>query len=153
MRHLANHVTNGFLLQISSTTQIWARAMMEHKHESQLWTDAYRKENHRRLEARCARLCSVLDDCGIPYLLPTAGLFVWIDLSSFLPTDPSLSVSEKERKLYLHLVKEVGLLLTPGLSMKNEKPGYFRCVFTAATEEEFELSLKRFQVLSNTPRC
>ena len=56
-----------------------------------------------------------------------------------------MSPEEQERVLYLELVNEYGLLLTPGWSMRNERPGFFRCVFTAATEEEFTLSLERFR--------
>ena len=40
-------------------------------------------------------------------------------------------------------MKEYGLLFTPGMSMRNERPGFFRCVFTAASEEEFDLGLDR----------
>ena len=119
--------------------------MMERKHESgELWVDAFRRENHSRLEARCSQLTAVFDECQIPYLPPTCGLFIWLDLSQYL--DLSLPTpEEQERDLYLKLVGEFGLLLTPGLSMKNEEPGFFRCVFTAATDEEFALSLDRFR--------
>ncbi len=42
-------------------------------------------------------------------------------------------------------MKEFGLLFTPGRSMRNELPGFFRCVFTAASDEEFNLGLKRIK--------
>jgi len=38
---------------------------------------------------------------------------------------------------------QYGLLFTPGMSMRNERPGFFRCVFTSASEEEFDLGLER----------
>jgi len=38
---------------------------------------------------------------------------------------------------------QYGLLFTPGMSMRNERPGFFRCVFTSASEEEFDLGLDR----------
>jgi aspartate/methionine/tyrosine aminotransferase len=119
---------------------------MERKHTNdESWVSAFRRENHNRLERRCQELTDVFDECNIPYLPPTSGLFVWLDLSKYLPRDESLSPAEKERELYLQLVQEFGLLLTPGLSMRNEQPGFFRCVFTAATEDEFALSLDRFR--------
>ena len=111
----------------------------------ELWVSAFRRENHRRLEERCQQLLTVLDECQIPYLTPDSGLFVWLDLSEFLPQDQTMSPQEKERHLYLQLVHEFGLLLTPGSSMRNEQPGFFRCVFTAATNEEFALALDRFK--------
>ena len=127
--------------------------MLEQKQdEGNSWVSAFRRENHERLERRCQQLTDVLDECGIPYLPPNAGLFVWLDLSKHLPRDTHLSPEERERHLYLKLVHEFGLLLTPSLSMKNERPGFFRCVFTAATEEEFALSLDRFRNFANSER-
>jgi aspartate/methionine/tyrosine aminotransferase len=134
---------------ISSTTQLWTKMMLEHEHEEgESWVHAFRRMNYSRLAQRSAQLTAVLDDFQIPYLTPTAGLFVWIDLSRYLPSDSHLTPSEQERELYLELVHTYGLLLTPGLSMKNEQPGFFRCVFTAATEEEFALGLQRLQTFA-----
>lgn len=133
------------LCQISSQTQVWTESLLSKTENSQSWTSAFREENHRRLNARCEALTACLDECGIPYLTPTSGLFCWIDLSQYLPTGTEMSDAERERELYLRLVKEFGLLLTPGDSMKNERPGFFRIVFTAATDEEFQLGLERFR--------
>jgi len=113
--------------------------------DSTSWVSAFRQENHRRLDRRCQKLTDVLTECGIPFLPPTAGLFVWIDLSKYLPKDAGLSAADSERQLYLRLVHDFGLLLTPGLSMRNEEPGFFRFVFTAATDDEFALSLDRLR--------
>lgn len=107
----------------------------------------FQRENHRRLIERCQRLTGALDEIRIPYLPPSSGLFVWIDLSSFLSTDPTLSADEAERLLYLQLIEKAGLLLTPGRSMKNELPGFFRLVFTAVRDEEFSLCLDRLRRL------
>ena len=133
------------LCQISSQTQVWTESTLTKMQDGKSWTSVFRQENHRRLNARCEALTACLDECGIPYLLPSAGLFCWIDLSSHLPTDPKMTDSERERELYLKLVKEFGLLLTPGDSMRNERPGFFRIVYTAASEEEFNLGLDRFR--------
>jgi aspartate/methionine/tyrosine aminotransferase len=135
-----------FYRQISSTTQLWAKEMLERQHiNGELWVSAFRRENHTRLERRSLQLCTVLDECGIPYLTPNSGLFVWLDLSRYLSHDAQLRTEDKERDLYLNLVHEFGLLLTPGLSMRNEQPGFFRCVYTAATDDEFLVSLDRFR--------
>jgi aspartate/methionine/tyrosine aminotransferase len=42
-------------------------------------------------------------------------------------------------------LSDVDIPYTPGMSMRNERPGFFRCVFTAASEEEFELGLERIR--------
>lgn len=145
------------LCQISSTQQVWTEQMMRRlsdkdNKDSELWTESFRRENHRRLAERCDVLQGCLDECKIPFLNPTAGLFLWMDLTEFLPKDSNMSSADKERQLYLELVHEFGLLLTPGWSMRNEEPGFFRCVFTAATQEEFDVSLVRFKKFVETKR-
>lgn len=106
------------------------------------WIGAFRAENHRRLARRSDQLTQLLAKYNIKYLVPTSGMFVWIDLSKYLPGE-ILSPEGKERDLYKRLVDNHGLLLTPGLSMSNEEPGFFRFVFTAASDNEFQLALQR----------
>jgi 1-aminocyclopropane-1-carboxylate synthase len=132
------------LCQISSQTQLWTADLLQRKMEetNELWTTAFRRENHKRLMQRYVALSAVLDRYKIPFLTAQAGLFVWVDLSQFLVLN--VPPAAQERTLYLELI-EFGLLLTPGLSMRHERPGFFRCVFTAASEDEFALALQRFQ--------
>jgi aspartate/methionine/tyrosine aminotransferase len=134
------------LCQVSSSTQRWVTELFQRKNDTgELWPLSFLHENRDRLGARSRQLTKCLDDCSIPYLPPTSGLFVWIDLTAYLSADSGLTDSQKEHKLYRTLAKDFGLLLTPGLSMRNEKPGFFRIVFTAATDEEFTLCLERFR--------
>jgi aspartate/methionine/tyrosine aminotransferase len=143
------------LCQVSSPTQVWTEQVMKRlsdENPQETWTASFRRENHKRLSKRSSALTATLDDCQIPYLEPTAGLFCWMDLSEFLPSDLSMSPGDRERQLYLEMVNEFGLLFTPGWSMRNEKPGFFRCVFTAATQEEFTLSLERFRKFAAAKR-
>lgn len=132
------------LCQVSSQTQLWTKQMLEHKTaQGETWTSAFRKENHERLRERSSQITAILDKYDIPYLQPTAGLFVWIDLSSFLPNQAE--VNDVERTLYMKLILQYGLLFTPGSSMRHNAPGFFRCVFTAATEDEFQLAKERLE--------
>ena len=48
------------------------------------------------------------------------------------------------------MIQQYGLLFTPGSSMKNEQPGFFRFVFTAATDTEYELALQRMETFLQT---
>lgn len=130
---------------ISSHTQLLVEKMLTTASDDPKvsWTNRFRAKSHERLRKRGDVVHSTLDELGIPHLKGTAGLFVWMDLQEFLPANGSDAA--RERELYLELSKEYGLLFTPGLSMKNEKPGFFRCVFTAASDEEFELGMVRLR--------
>jgi len=137
------------MCQISSQTQILVEGMMTAKEDDgKQWTSAFRAEHQARLRARGDRLQSLLHEFDIPHLPATCGLFCWMDLSQFLPladNSNSNANAERERSLYLSLVNEYGLLFTPGLSMRNERPGFFRCVFSAAHDDEFDLALMRLR--------
>ena len=142
------------LCQISSQTQVTVETMLTAKENDEYWTDVFLRENRARIRSRCHKLQTCLEQCGIPFLEAESGLFVWMDLTQFLPSlDPAQvdgeeaveSMQKRERALYLELMTEFGLLFTPGLSMRNERPGFFRCVFTAGSDDEFALSLDRIR--------
>jgi aspartate/methionine/tyrosine aminotransferase len=134
------------LCSISSQTQMLVERMMTAASSEDpkiSWTTQFRANNYQRLKARGDAWQSVLDEVQIPYLQATAGLFVWMDFTEFLPEHGT--IDERERECYLELLHEFGLLFTPGRSMKNEVPGFFRCVFTAASDAEFELGMGRLR--------
>ena len=162
------------LCQISSTTQrAVSRLLSDTDSAGQLWAATFEAENASRIRARHDRLTATLDAARIGYLPASAGLFVWIDLRPFLdpeilaaqtqtppPLPPPLAATRllgpadaaAESELYLRLIREFGLLLTPGASMRTEAAGFFRCVFTAASDEAFDVALERFARLGASPR-
>lgn len=140
---------------VPSATQVLVREMLS----DEAWVQNFERESKRRTRERYEALVDCLDRHSIPHLPATAGLFCWIDLREWLRIPPSGAgdiegeqAQRAERELYLKLMKEFGLLLTPGLSMKAEEPGLFRCVFTAAGEKGFEEALKRFDLFGQSPR-
>ncbi|VEU37374.1 unnamed protein product [Pseudo-nitzschia multistriata] len=141
------------LCSVSSQTQCLVEDMMTEVSppSSVHWTKGFLTENQRRIRERKDAWQSCLDELGIPHLDATAGLFCWMDFSEFLPETGT--PSERERALYLELLTEYGLLFTPGDSMKNELPGFFRCVFTAASDHEFELGMERLRNYVNEKRA
>jgi aspartate/methionine/tyrosine aminotransferase len=145
------------LCSISSQTQMLVERMLtassaslEDDPNKISWTTQFRANNYQRLNARGDAWQNVLDEMQIPYLSATAGLFVWMDFTEFLPEHGT--ADERERACYLELLHDFGLLFTPGRSMKNERPGFFRCVFTAATDDEFALGLERLRNYVQTKR-
>lgn len=154
------------LCQISSQTQLTVEEMLSAQADTvdSLWsTDSFLPENHTRIRKRSNRLQACLNECGIPFLAGDSGLFLWMDFSQFLPPSSEegsspLEASEeskdvRERALYLELMQEFGLLFTPGRSMRNELPGFFRCVFTAASDNEFALGLERIKTFVSAKRA
>lgn len=145
------------MCQISSQTQVLVENMVKAKsNDGEFWTSEFLAENNSRIRARSTALQAILNEFNIPHLNPTSGLFCWMDMSKYLPPledamitpegDEILeSMQTRERALYLELMNEHGLLFTPGLSMRNERAGFFRCVFTAASDEEFDLALMRLR--------
>jgi aspartate/methionine/tyrosine aminotransferase len=150
------------MCQISSQTQLLVQELLSssttddsNQEGKEKWTTAFQRENHHRLRARSDQWQGLCDKLHVPYIPATAGLFVWLDLSEFLPisnADDTDDDQQRERALYLELTQSFGLLFTPGLSMRTERPGFFRCVFTAANEAEFELALQRFEQFVTTKR-
>jgi aspartate/methionine/tyrosine aminotransferase len=151
------------LCQVSSQTQLTVENLLTSSCERGTnWaTDEFLPENHRRIQERSLRLQKCLDECSIPYLKGDSGLFLWMDFSEFLIGEPKIgqcvvesdeSKDVRERSLYLELMHEFGLLFTPGRSMRAEYPGFFRCVFTAASDEEFSLGLDRIKKYVDTKR-
>ncbi len=160
------------LCQISSQTQQTVEAMLtatvtdgeddEDSSHCRFWaTDEFLPQNNERIKIRSDRVQLCLEDCNIPCLFGDSGLFLWMDLTEFLPS-PTTSETEdeeseeskdaRERELYLELLQEYGLLFTPGRSMRNEVPGFFRFVFTAASDDEFELGLERIKAYVKAKR-
>jgi len=156
------------LCQISSQTQLLVEKMLTAPSASQdgeggYWsTDDFLPEARRRMKARCEKLESCLNEAGIPHLTSDSGMFVWMDMREFLPAredgngsgeESQETIDKRERTLYLELLQKHGLLFTPGRSMKNELPGFFRCVFTAASDHEFDLGLERIVNFVNEKRA
>ncbi|EJK67284.1 hypothetical protein THAOC_11717 [Thalassiosira oceanica] len=147
------------LCQISSQTQLLVERMLcataiSDDESKGMFVDVCLRSNQDRIRARCDVLQSTLQKLNIPHLNADSGLFVWMDFREFLaPLESGVteanecleSKERRERQLYLMLMKEYGLLFTPSMSMRNERPGFFRCVFTAASEAEFELGLERLK--------
>lgn len=151
------------LCQISSQTQLLVERMLSNDDDDEsksnsCWSFDFLKENNIRIHKRVSQLMKLLDQYQITYLEPDSGLFLWMDLREFLlsPSNDDDGKEQKEeksvqdhedleRELYLDLMHNHGLLFTPGMSMRNAEAGFFRLVFTAATDQEFELALERLE--------
>ena len=105
------------------------------------WTEEFLEGNNKRVRDRYERLVGDCERNGIKYLPASAGLYVWIDLRHLLGEGG-------EEALYSRLIAEFGMVMTPGRSQGMVVDGFFRCVFTAAENEDFERVLERMETLT-----
>lgn len=106
----------------------------------------YVTENARRLRAAASLCCQAMDELCVSYVAPSAGMFLWIDLSPYLP-EPTW---EAEYQFFLKMKEQAGLILTPGESQLAPHPGHFRVCYAFASMDALAEGLRRLKLfLSN----
>ncbi|KAK9271372.1 hypothetical protein L1049_026962 [Liquidambar formosana] len=106
-----------------------------------LFTSSYIEKNQRRLRKRKEVLVSGLANAGIRCLKSNAGLFCWVDMRHLL----SSYTFEAEMELWIKILREVGLNVSPGSSCHCTEPGWFRMCFANMSEETLNLSMQRIK--------
>lgn len=105
------------------------------------FVDEFVGESARRLAARHAAFVRGLGDLGIKCLDSNAGLFFWMDLRGLLEE----ATVEAETKLWLVILREVKLNVSPGTSFHCPEPGWFRVCFANMDEETVRVALWRIR--------
>jgi 1-aminocyclopropane-1-carboxylate synthase len=91
-----------------------------------------------------------LRQAGIPFVRPSAGLFLWIDLSGFLDAPGTV---DAETRLYKAVLAECNVNLTPGTAFHSPQPGWFRFIFTNTPLSTMRVALQRIiTLLQDAPR-
>ncbi|EDV21831.1 1-aminocyclopropane-1-carboxylate synthase-like protein 1 [Trichoplax sp. H2] len=104
------------------------------------WLDnVYFPTMRRRLKESYEIVRQTLDELGIRYVIPKAGLFVWVDLIEFMP---SVDL-EGERKLWLSIL-ENGVGTAPGYAFYCCERGWYRIIF-ALPVADVTLAMERFK--------
>lgn len=122
---------------ISSQTQyLLANILGDRK-----FTENYVKENGRRLKKRRETIVSWLNGFGIRCLEGNAGLFCWVDMRHLL----SFNTFEAEMEIWMKILCDVGLNVSPGSSFHCSEPGWFRVCFANMSEEALLASMRRIK--------
>jgi aspartate/methionine/tyrosine aminotransferase len=108
---------------VSNDTQLALAQLLE----DHAFVHSYVLEMRSQLRASRDAILPFLERMRVPHVLPTAGLFLWLDLSRFLP--PHLDAREAEARLQQLLFDRARVVLTPGLACHAARPGFFRCCF------------------------
>jgi aspartate/methionine/tyrosine aminotransferase len=103
------------------------------------WLDLFIGSMRESLCGAYDRVTAMLDDGGILYVPAEAGVFVLLDLRPFL-TAPTW---EAEHDLWLAMLEQARVNLTPGAACRVGEPGFFRLCYAAQPIETVEVAVDR----------
>lgn len=83
-----------------------------------------------------------LDEMVLPFIPAEAGMFIYVDFSSILPS----KTFEWEQKLS-ELMYQARVILTPGESQHDPAPGMFRICYAWVSPEVLEVAMERLSRL------
>ena len=100
-------------------------------------------EDSRTQLVHSYQICSrKLDEMVIPHVHAVAGLFVYVDFSSLLPEN-----SFRGEAAFARLMQEATrVVMTPGRSQHDRKPGMFRLCYTWVSPEVLEVAMERLSL-------
>ena len=103
------------------------------------WVDGYITTMRDGLRNANRRLTELLDDGGVPYIPAEAGVFTVLDLRSYLTEQ----TWEAEHVLWLRILDEARVNLTPGVACHNGEPGFMRLCYAGLPTEKLEVGVRR----------
>ena len=127
--------------------------LFDYKHPMQLimadillddaFVEPYLISSRKKLRQSYALCTAKLDEMVIDYVPADAGIFVYCDFSSLLPEQ----TFEAERKLRKLIETYARVVLTPGESQYDRKPGRFRICYAWVGEDVLEIAMERLSFL------
>ena len=103
------------------------------------WLDKLIYLNHQRLQKNRDIVTEILIKEKIPFVYPTSGLFVWMNLAKCMK-DKSL---KSETDLF-EILMDNGLYLVPGQAFENKENGWFRMIISNESAV-IKVALERLQ--------
>lgn len=101
-------------------------------------------ESSRLLLLKSYKICTrKLDEMVIPYTPAFAGLFIYVDFSSLLP-EPTV---KGEREFQKRVQETAKLVMTPGNSLCDNRPGMFRICFACVSTDVLIIAMERLSDL------
>jgi aspartate/methionine/tyrosine aminotransferase len=87
-----------------------------------------------------------LHQLSLPYVEAAAGIFLYVDFSSLLPPDCTFVHEAKFARLMENTARVV---MTPGESQRDRRPGWFRICYTWVTTEVLQIAMCRIELMVN----
>ncbi|KAG2609147.1 probable aminotransferase ACS12 [Panicum virgatum] len=127
---------------VSTPTQRLLVSMLS----DQKFISEYLTVNRERLQKMYHLFVDALKQVGIECFKSSGGFYCWADMSRYIR-----SYNEKgERKLWDRLLEEAKVNATPGSSCHCIEPGWFRCCFTALSEEDIPVLVERLRRVTDS---
>ncbi|XP_010536518.1 PREDICTED: probable aminotransferase ACS12 [Tarenaya hassleriana] len=103
--------------------------------------EEYITAHRKRIRDKHDRFVDGLKQLGIPCAESGGGLYCWVDMSSLLTSHSE----EGELELFERLLTVAKINATPGSACYCIEPGWFRCCFTALTDDEIQTVMDRIE--------
>ena len=108
------------------------------------FVDSFLESSRQLLQSSYVIVTGALEEMKIPYIKAQAGIFVYCDFSSLLPEQSF----EGEARLASLLEKCARVVMTPGHSQRDEKPGMFRICYAWVDIEVLRVALDRLKCVT-----
>ena len=110
------------------------------------FVDSFLQYSADRLLEAYALCISKLKEMSIPFVAAEAGIFVYCDFSSLLPDYPNCTHEGEDR--FSKLISDVAhVVMTPGRSQTDSRPGMFRLVYSWNSLEVLEIAMMRLKYM------
>lgn len=108
------------------------------------FVDSFLETSRTLLKVNYDIVTKGLEKMKIPYVVADAGIFVYCDFSSLLPNYSF----EGEAQLATLFENYARIVMTPGSSQRDNKPGNFRICYAFVTPEVLKMAMMRLQLCS-----
>uniref|UniRef100_A0A7S4I6X9 Aminotransferase class I/classII large domain-containing protein n=2 Tax=Odontella aurita TaxID=265563 RepID=A0A7S4I6X9_9STRA len=106
--------------------------------------DQYLAEARSKLLTSLKICTDKLEEMVIPFVPPEAGIFVYCDFSTLLPSQDFIGENR-----FMALVQEAArVVMTPGQAQRDRKPGMMRICYAWVTPEVLQIAMERLSRLT-----
>lgn len=105
------------------------------------YIDKFLHTSRELLRASYDKVTQGLEEINIPFVPAQAGIFVYCDFSSLL----RVNTFEGEDELAELFEQHARIVMTPGSSQNDNKPGFFRICYAFVTPEVLTIGITRLQ--------
>ena len=119
------------------------QAVVAHLLSDDVFVDEFLDVSQKALVQSYTIVTSTLEELGIGFVPAQAGIFVYCDFSSMLPS-PSF---EGEKRFSDLMMKSARIVMTPGKSQRDTKPGMFRICYAWVSLDVLNIAMSRLSAL------